>query len=61
MKHLLDAHNMKIKPKDNLKAVEILYQVRNRQELIMEALFIAERKPLLNNQEEGSDRIFKIF
>ena len=62
MKHLLDVHNMKMKPKQILKLVEILYQGRNRQELlIMEALFIAERKPLLNNQEEGRDRILKIF
>ena len=62
MKHLQDVHNIKMKPKDILKSVEILYQGRNRQELlIMEAVFIAERKPLLNNQEEGRDRILKIF
>ena len=53
---------MKMKPKEILKSFETLYQGRNRQELlIMEGLFIAERKPLLNNQEEGRDRILKIF
>ena len=58
MKHLLDVHNMKMKRKDILKSVEILYQGRNMQELlIMEALFIVERKLLLNNQEEGRDRM----
>ena len=62
MKHLLDVHNVKMKPTDILKSVQILYKGRNRQELlIMEALFITERKPLLNNQEEGRDRILKIF
>ena len=45
---------MKMKPKEILKSVEILYQGRNRQELlIVEVLFIAERMPLLNNQVEG--------
>ena len=33
MKHLLDVHNMKMKPKDISKSVEILYQGTNRQEL----------------------------
>ena len=56
MNHILDVHNIKMKPKDILKSVEILYQGRNRQELrIMEALFIAERKLFLNNQEEGTE------
>ena len=51
-----------MKPKDILKSVEILYQGENKQELlIIEALFIPERKPFLNNQEEGRDRILKIF
>ena len=53
---------MKMKPEDILKSVNILYQCRNRQELlIIEALFNTQWKPLLNNQEEGRDRILKIF
>lgn len=63
IKHLREAHNVtKRKPSEILKSVEVLYRGSGRQELlVMEALMIAEKKPLLNNQEEGRDRILQIF
>ena len=39
-----------------------IYQGSSKQELlVMEALFIADRKPPLNSQEEGRDRVLNIF
>ena len=41
-----------------MESVEILYRGRSKQELlVMEALFIADRKPPLNSEEEGRDSV----
>jgi hypothetical protein len=63
LKHLREEHNIrKIKPSDILQSVEVLYRGTGKQDLIvMEALYIATMKPTLNGQEEGRDRILKIF
>ena len=63
-KHMREAHNIaRIKTSELLESVEILHGVPcSKQELlVMEALFIAIRKPPLNSQEEGSDRVLHIF
>ena len=47
-----------IKPSALLQSVDVLYQGSSAQELlVMEALFIADRKPPLNSQEEGRDSV----
>ena len=62
-KHLREEHNIaRIKPSELLQSVDVLYQGSSKQELsVMEALFIADRKPPLNSQEEGTDRVLNIF
>ena len=63
-KHMREVHNVvRIKTCELLESVEILHQGRSKQELlVMEALFIADRKPPLNSQlEEGRDRVLNIF
>ena len=58
-----EEHNIAlIKPNELLQSVEVLNQGRSKQELlVMEALFITDRKPPLNSQEEGADRVSNIF
>ena len=62
-KHIREIHNIaRIKTSELLESVEILHRGRSKQELlVMEALFIADRKPPLNSQEEGRDRVLNIF
>ena len=63
-KHLAgEEHNIaRIKPNELLQSVEVLNQGRSKQELlVMEVLFITDRKPPLNSQEEGIDSVKYIF
>ena len=55
---MMEAYNLaRIKPSELLQSVEVLYQGWNKQELlVMEAFFIADRKPPLNSQELGGWR-----
>ena len=63
IKHLREVHDIrKIATTEMMKSVEILARGNTKNELlILEALFIKELKPNLNEQEEGRDRILKIF
>lgn len=63
IKHLQENHSiMKRKTRELLESVEVIGRANTKNELlIMEALKIKEEKPKLNGQEEGRDRILKIF
>lgn len=61
--HLATAHNIRRIPKaDLLESTTILRTCHNRRKLIMtEAILIKELKPCLNSQDEGCNRLLKIF
>ena len=60
--HLSRIHDTRFICKEVLDSVEILRHCNNKQQLLIyEALFIKERKPELNSQEEGRDRVLHIF
>ena len=63
IKHLRTSHKIqKVPRKDLLENTSVLATVMDRRKLIMtEAVFIKERKPNLNSQAEGCDRLIKIF
>ena len=63
IKHLRTAHKIqKVPRKDLLENTSVLATVMDRRKLIMtEAVFIKEKKPNLNSQAEGCDRLIKIF
>ena len=63
IKHLREKHNIqKILRKDILKDTTVLATCMDRRKLIMsEAVIIKEKRPTLNSQNEGSERIIKIF
>ena len=62
LKHIREVHHTRQSINDILQCVSILHRGRNKQELlILEALSIAAHSPTLNSQEEGRDRILKIF
>jgi hypothetical protein len=61
--HLKVAHGItRTSSKTLLESVSVLCRANSKQELlILEALCIKETKPTLNSQEEGRDRILRIF
>jgi len=61
--HLIQVHGINKIPKtDLIKCVDILRQCTSRQELLMtEAILIKDMKPSLNSQQEGCDRLLKVF
>lgn len=63
IKHLQERHNIaKQKTKELLECVQVIGRANNKSELLlMEAIKIKYDKPELNGQEEGRDRILKIF
>ena len=62
IKHLNEVHRVTRRKPSELQSVEVLHHGTNKQELlIMEALFIADRKPTLNSREERRDRVLRIF
>lgn len=63
IKHIRETHNIsKIPRKSLLAATTILRHCPQKRNLIMtEAVLIKELKPNLNSQEEGCDRLLKIF
>ena len=63
IKHLREHHKIqKIPRKDLLEDTSVLATVPDRRKLIMtEAVIIKEKKPSLNSQAEGCDRLIKIF
>ena len=63
IKHQRETHDVnKVKTKELMESVKVLMRGSDRQELlIMEALMIKERRPTINSQEEGRDRILRIF
>jgi len=62
-KHLVEHHNFRnICKEDILAPTKILKSCTNRRELfITEAVLIKDLRPQLNSQDEGCDRILKIF
>ena len=62
-KHLKEAHKInKITRQELIDKVKILKSCNNKKELIMtEAILIKCNSPSLNAQEEGADRLLKIF
>jgi len=62
-KHLIEHHHFnKIHKAELLETTEILRHCRSKRELIMtEAVLIKQHRPRLNAQDEGADRILKIF
>jgi len=61
--HVVQAHNINKIPKtDLIQCVDILRQCSSRRELIMtEAILIKDMKPSLNSQQEGCERLLKVF
>ena len=62
IKHLNEVHRVTRRKPSELQSIEVLHNGTNKQELlIMEALFIAAKKPTLGSQKEGRDRVLRIF
>jgi len=61
--HITQSHEINRIPKAELiQGVDILRHCNSRQELIMtEAILIKDMKPTLNSQQEGCDRLLKVF
>ena len=60
--HLNIVHDKRFVSKEVLHSVEVLQHCDNKQDLLLyEALYIKERQPSLNSQEEGRDRVLSIF
>lgn len=62
-KHILDAHSQsKVTRQELINCTTILRSCNTKRQLIMtEAVLIKELQPDLNSQEEGCDRLLKIF
>jgi len=62
-KHLQQAHQFQKIPKQMILApTKILATCQNRRELFYtEAIYIKDLKPVLNAQDEGADRLLKVF
>jgi len=62
-KHLVEKHSFqKVLKSEILESVKVLKTCHNRRELFMtEAMMIKDMHPTLNSQEEGSERLLKIF
>ena len=62
-KHLVDIHGMTRTPKNDLiSSTKILGSSNLKGRLrMLEAIMIKDMKPSLNSQEEGCDRLLKIF
>ena len=62
-KHLTDVHNInRVSKKDLISCTKILKSCASKGQLRMtEAILIKSMKPSLNSQEEGCDRLLKIF
>ena len=62
-KHLQELHNINtIKTADLIPHVKILHKSADRRNLILtEAIYIKQERPNLNAQNEGSEKILKIF
>ena len=61
--HMVESHNILRTPRrDLLSCTKVIAANADRRKLIMtEAVLIKENKPSLNSQEEGCNRILKIF
>ena len=62
-RHLNEAHTIrKTTRRELLSKTKILRPCSERRKLVMtEAILIKDKKPDLNSQEEGSDRLLQIF
>ena len=61
-KHLNEKHNIQVRKNDMVKNVEILGKSNNVSYLrMLEAVLIKDLKPNLNSQEEGCDKLLKVF
>jgi len=62
-KHLVECHNYsRVTKAELLNSIKILRSCTTKQELIMtEAVLIKQERPTLNSQDEGAERILKIF
>ena len=61
-KHNRDTHNIKLYTQQLLENTKILHRNQCNLELkIAEALFIKEHNPVINAQDEGNERILRIF
>jgi len=62
-KHLVECHNYsRVTKAELLNSIKVLRSCATKQELIMtEAVLIKQERPTLNSQEEGAERILKIF
>ena len=62
-KHLAEAHNIqRIPRRELLESTEVLATCNIKRKLVMtEAIFIKDMKPALNSQDEGCNRLLKIF
>ena len=62
LNHNMNKHNIKIKTKEILEDTAILFKSQCRNELcIAESLFIKQLRPIMNEQNEGFNRVLKIF
>lgn len=60
--HGFDKHNIRPTYEEILNNTEVLSRCHDRHELIiLEALYIKQEKPTINLQNEGSQRVLKIF
>ena len=62
-RHLSEAHNInRTTTVELLKYVTVLHRTQDKRDLIFsEALFIKMEKPLLNSQNDFSNKILKVF
>ena len=61
-KHHEEVHNKRIKYDDIIQSTSILQRLKTRSDLlIMEAILIKERRPIINLKDEGKTRILQIF
>ena len=60
---MLETHGvLRLKRRNLMEMTKVLRHETERKRLVMsEAVLIKEKKPSLNSQEEGCDRLLKIF
>ena len=63
IEHLREEHSIqKVKTKELMESVTVIGRANTKQDLLLlEALHIKQNKPALNSQQEGRDRVLRIF
>ena len=60
--HLTEVHRVKATSARLLENTKVVFRAQPKQELLLaDSLLIGEMKPSLNRQDEGFNRVLKIF